>query len=431
MRIIILILPLITLLRSGLFAQRLFPSQEIVDKIWNRTSSRDNSVYVPYIQTVQFYLSGSSMTYPNLFIDGEAVLELRFDDIDSIQHSYLYTIEQYDALWQTQNSDVSSYIEGFGSNSINDYELSVATSIPYRHYVLQIPNRDVKIKRSGNYLLKISDGSTGETVLTRRFTVYDTKIDVNASLRMSHGLNTGSGSHELVISLGINRVELVDIFSDLQVVVVPNGVWHRAVSDIKPQFISGNTIKYEKTILPCNEFRTLNIKELSTNYSDIQDMFVANGIVHVQLPIDGFRADKPYRNSGDMNGLNHIEKFGAFDSNTESDYFYAHFTLASELPLLEGNVYLFGALTNYSFSPWNLMIYDIDKAAYETQILLKQGFHDYCYVFVNNYDCSTDFKLIEGNYQQTNNDYLVFVYIRNRGTGHSDLLGYTVVTSLQ
>lgn len=410
-------------------SQPLFPSQEVVDKIWEATSLNNNRVYVSYIQSVQTYLSGSTMTYPNLAINGSSSLELHFDDIDSTQHNYYYTIEHYDANWQVQNNDVNSYLDGFANNSLNDYELSIATTIPYRHYVLRIPNDDVKIKRTGNFLLKVFDASTDDVVISRRFTVYDNQIPVEAYIRMTHGGSMNYNNQKLELSIDISRVQVSDVFSDLKVVVVPNYIWHGAITDISPLFVRGNIITYEKELNPNNEFRTLNLKDLSTNYADVDKLVTIRGVDHVQLPTDMFRTNTPPRSSDDMNGKNHIEKFGSWNSNTEADYFYAYFTLKSELPMIEGNVYVYGALTGYSFNPWNLMVYDVDKALYQNRMLLKQGFHDYCYAFVYTYDNRIDFSRIEGNFAQTSNDYLIFVYNRDRSAGLDDLLGFTVVTS--
>jgi len=307
--------------------------------------------------------------------------------------------------------------------------LSIATTIPYRHYVLRIPNNDVKIKRTGNFLLKVLDASTDDIVISRRFTVYDNKISIDANIRMTHGGSMNYNNQKLELSIDISRVQVSDVFSDLKVVVVPNYIWHGAVTDFSPLFVKGNIITYEKELSPYNEFRTLNLKDLSTNYADVDKLVTIRGIDHVQLPTDMFRTNTPPRSSDDMNGKNHIEKFGSWDSNTEADYFYAYFTLKSELPMIEGNVYVYGALTGYSFNPWNLMVYDVDKALYENRMLLKQGFHDYCYAFVYTYDNRIDFSRIEGSFAQTSNDYLIFVYNRDRSTGLDDLLGFTVVTS--
>ncbi len=420
---------LVFVANNQVFPQPLFPSQEVVDKTWELTSLNNNCVLVPYIQSVQFYLSGNPMTYPNLAINGKSLLELHFDDIDSMQHNFYYTIEQYDAKWIIRNNDVNSYLEGFANNDLHDYELSAATSIPYRHYVLHLPNNDIKIKRTGNYLLKVFDHSTDSLVIARRFTVYDNQIPIEANLRMTHGGSMKYNGHELYISIDISRIQVVDVFTDIQVVIVPNYIWHKAVTDITPKFIRGDIISYEKIVSPNNEFRTLNLKELNTNYSDIQKLFTSNGIVHLQLPTDIFRNNNPPRSSDDMNGLNYIEKFGSWNSNTQADYFYAYFTLKSELPMLEGNVYIYGSLSGYSFNPWNLMIYDMDKGLYENRMLLKQGFHDYCYAFVTSYDNSIDFSRIEGDFAQTSNDYHILVYNRDRYTGLYNLSGFTVVTS--
>jgi hypothetical protein len=414
---------------GNIFAQQLYPSQEVVDKTWESTSRNGDCVFVPHIHTVQFHLSGTPMTYPVMHLNGNSVLELHFDDLDSIQHTYSYSIEHFDAAWQIQNPDINSYLEGFMTNRIDNYEISGATSIPFRHYVLQIPNRDIKLKRTGNYLLKVFETSPDRPVLTRRFSVYDTKIPVDAMLRMTHLGSMRNNEHEIVIQADISKVQTADVFTDVKVMIIPNFIWHLSVTDIKPQFVRGNRLTYEKTVTPGNEFRTLNLKEISTNYSDIQQITVIGGKEHIKLPSDVPRANQSPRNQSDMNGRNYVEKFGAWNPHLDADYVYAYFTLKSELPLLDGNVYIYGALSNYSFNPWNLMIYNVDKAMYENRMLVKQGFHDYQYVHVTSHDTRIDFARIEGNFAQTSNDYLIFIYVRDRATNLDDLVGYSVVTS--
>ncbi len=414
---------------GNIYSQQLFPSQEVIDKTWESTSRNGDRVFVPHIQTVQFYLSGTPMTYPVMQIHGNSLLELHFDDVDSVQHNYSYSIEHFDALWQTPNPDINSFMDGFAINRIDNYEISGATSIPYRHYVLSIPNRDVVLKRTGNFLVKVFIDSPERPVITRRFSLYDNKIPVDASLRMTHLGSMKNNAHEITIQTDISRIQVGDIFSDLRVFIVPNYIWHQSVTDIKPLFVRGSSLTYEQSMTPGNEFRTLNLKEISENYSDVEQITIINGVQHIKLPVDHPRGTEKPKSRQDMNGRAFVEKFGAWEHNLDADYFYAYFTLKSELPMLDGNVYIYGALSNYSFNPWNLMIYNVDKAMYENRMLLKQGFHDYKYVHVTSHESRIDFERIEGNFAQTSNDYLIFVYNRDRATNLDELVGYTVVTS--
>ncbi|MDD2563302.1 MAG: DUF5103 domain-containing protein [Salinivirgaceae bacterium] len=417
------------LIHGEIFAQKLFPSKDIVSKIWIETGKNNNRIFVPHIKTVQLYHAETPMSYPVLNINGESVLTLHFDDIDSVDHYYTYSIEQYDANWEIQNNDPFSFLEGFNNNPINDYQISGATSISYKHYTLNIPNDDLKITKSGNYLIKVYETSPQNPILTCRFSLYENKLTTFADLKMSHLGSMRNNTHKIRMLLNINQVQVSDIFSDIKIMVLTNNIWATAKTDIKPLFVRDNQIEYEIELNPHNEFRTLNLKELSQNYSDVTEKTTIKGIDHIKLPVDNFRVYTDHKHKNDMNGRNFIEKYNAWDANIDADYFHAYFTLNTDQPLLDGNIYIYGALSHYSLNPWNLMVYNADKKAYENSMLLKQGFHDYYYVHVNSANLDIDFDRIEGNAAQTSNDYLIYVYIRDHFTGTDNLWGFNVVTS--
>ena len=68
------------------------------------------------------------------------------------------------------------------------------------------------------------------------------------------------------------------------------------------------------------------------------------------------------------------------------------------------------------------MRYNFQKGIYELSIMLKQGFYNYKYVVV---DEKNDLQegFISGNFDETENNYVVVVYYRDLGSRYDKLIG--------
>lgn len=407
-------------------AHVLQPSADVVRRAVESGDASRDQINVPFIRSVQLHLDGAVMSYPAMALGGEAGLLLSFDDLDTLERVYHYTVVQYDARWQVANPRQSDYIQGFPQNTIDDYQHSIASVIPYRHFRLNIPNDDFVITQSGNYLLVVFEVSADQPLFARRFVVYEPLFPIEARLRATKAGDLTRAWHQIEAFADIAQARMADPHSDITLRIVPNGVWQLAV-DAVPTFVRGTELEYRVDIAPGNEFRTINLKELSENRADVLRLEYVQGAGNVLLPTDFPRAGTPFRSSADMNGRFHIEKLDAWDDDLNPEYFYAHFTLETPQPMLDGNIFIFGALTGYSLAPWSLMAYDMDAGAYHGQLLLKQGFYDYTYLFVPSFDPQPDFARVEGNFGQTVNDYLIYMYFRDRATATDRLAGFVVV----
>ena len=94
------------------------------------------------------------MTYPIIELNSSDQLELHFDDLSDEVKNYSYTIEHCDADWMPSNLAVDEFIDGFNHQPILDYSLSFNTHMNYVHYHVVLPNEDMGIKLSGNYVLE-------------------------------------------------------------------------------------------------------------------------------------------------------------------------------------------------------------------------------------------------------------------------------------
>ena len=61
--------------------------------------------------------------------------------------------------------------------------------------------------------------------------------------------------------------------------------------------------------------------------------------------------------------------------------------------------------------------------------MLKQGYYNYYYAVVPKETNEIDLDRLEGNSQETENEYTILVYYRPFGTRYDQLVGVSTVTS--
>jgi hypothetical protein len=111
----------------------------------------------------------------------------------------------------------------------------------------------------------------------------------------------------------------------------------------------------------------------------------------------------------------------------EADYIDVLFTLKVDGPYAS-DVYLFGALSDWTLQDRFLMHYDPAYQAYFAEVQLKQGFYDYIYVLANS-DGSADEETLEGNWYEATNDYTILVYHTPFGGRYDELVAALTVPS--
>jgi hypothetical protein len=145
-----------------------------------------------------------------------------------------------------------------------------------------------------------------------------------------------------------------------------------------------------------------------------------NGFVYALLE-SGAPRDRQYSYERDMNGRFYIDAFRTADRLTEADYVTAIFTFNSEP--LDGEVYVFGALTGFALHPAFRMEYNASRQAYELNALVKQGLYNYRYVLLDKQG-RIHWDALEGCYAETENAYNVYVYFRSPRDRYDRLVGF-------
>ena len=136
-----------------------------------------------------------------------------------------------------------------------------------------------------------------------------------------------------------------------------------------------------------------------------------------------------YKFDHDHNGRYLIRYNQAGDNDTEADYLFVHFNLASER-LTGGRMYVYGHFSGGNLTTKYEMEYNPKERAYQASILLKQGAYDYQYLWVPDGETAGETKPAEGDWYETGNEYLILLYYRERGSRYDRLVSQLVYDSI-
>ena len=383
---------------------------------------------LPEIRTILFYRAGWELSMPVLYIDEDELLELRFDYLGIPENNFSYSIQNCNYDWTINDIPEQYYLEGFNDVPLYDYSSSRNTSHEFIHYSVSVPAEDLKITQSGNYLLKIFDSANPEEVLfTRKFCIAEKIVAIRNRIRRPDYEN-----QEISLEVDLSNLRLRDPRNEIKVVIIKNYDWDNRVTISSPPILRDNVLyfdlPYQIMAKGGNEFRYFDTKSVKLPSERVDYIHYRAPELHFILKPDKLKQFDPYFSSKDLNGRFFVEIPDAFDNNTESDYVQVHFTLQTGLPL-GTDVYIYGALTDWQTGDQNFMIYNPDIQAYEKTLLLKQGYYNYAYATRDYNSDDITFDITEGNHDETENDYLIFVYLREPTDDFDRLVGYKVVNS--
>ena len=394
-----------------------------------------DKIYKKHIKTVLLYKQGWELSYPIINLNSDDLLELSFDDLDSTTNNYSYTIIHCNSDWTKSSIMPFDYIEGFNDNPINDYDFSINTTIKYTHYYLTIPNNDVQLKISGNYIIKVyKDYNQDSVVFTKRFSVLNQQVNISAAVKKPTLIEYTNTSQEIDFSIIHNNFPIDDPFNNLKVIVKQNNRSDNAIKNLNPLFIKDNMLIYDydedNLFFGGNEYRNFDIKTLKYKTENINTIQYIKPYYHVELSTDNKRTFRRYFYHKDLNGKCIIENVDGHGDDLDADYVYVYFTLPFDQPFIDGKLYVFGQLSNWSCTKENEMTYNYERKMYELRMLLKQGYFDYEYAFVKTANNKIDDTFIEGSHFETENDYSISVYYRDFSSNYDQLIGYSVVNSI-
>lgn len=413
-----ILLPLFVL-HSSLFTLQAQPQQIFGGNVRTLTLTVDDDPTLP----------------PYMALGGRQHLVIEWDEMSHDYKRYRYHVDHCDWDWQpTDGIFESDFLEGLNDQLIEDFEKSFNTTQIYTHYRLNVPNRQLRLRLSGNYRLRIyEEDEEDNPVLEACFCIYEKTAGINVQLSSNTDIDFNSSHQQMTLGVGFGSLPVVDPQRELKVAIMQNRRWDFRVESspdgdtrsgaLVPNVRRPNGIDFthnRQLIFPGgSEYHRFEILDVHRTATGVDRIEWFEPYYHATL--FAAQPDRSYTYTEDQNGVYVVRSADDYDDATTAEYVVVHFFLKT--PRLDGgDVYVGGQWTGQTFNPDCRMEYDEINQEYHAAILLKQGYYSYEYI---QQDGLTTRAM--GSFFETENEYQVLVYYRGQGARYDRLAAFSIV----
>jgi hypothetical protein len=351
-------------------------------------------------------------------------LVLEFDDLQGERSNYYVKLIHCNHDWSKSSLMDLDFLSDYNEFPVTEYDLSSNVSIGYVHYYFQVP----QVKLPGNYLLvAYRESDENDIILSRRFMVYGSEATIFQDNQLQGVGRLYATNQQLNFKVNYSRLQdVINPMETVHAVIRQNQRWDNIRLNIKPSFIREDKRELEyrffdqdHQFMAGNEFRFVDFRSLNYPGQNTGRIDRSKRPFDLWVQTDKSREDQAYALLSDLNGNYVIENLDYPDAALSGDYVFVTFTLA--VPAVNGQLYLLGAMNNWSRSAESKMNYRKDQKIYETTLLLKQGLYNYQYWLESN---NVSGFQIEGSHFETENIYEIFIYHRPFRPNADILVGY-------
>lgn len=391
------------------------------------------SIFDPAFRTLQVTVNDVPQSIPVILLDSGDRITVSFDELAEDRSYLRYSLIHCNADWQPSALVDSEYLDGFNVAEIDDYAFSRATTAHYVNYSITLPNEQMCMKVSGNYLLRVYREDDPDSILLQaRFMVMEKSASVDAEVTSRTDVDYNQRHQQLAVMVDTEQAGVRDPFNDLYVVITQNGRDDNKATLRQPLRISGNKSYYEhqpQLIFPGgNEYRRMETVSVHYPGMHVAEIGYATPYYHIELETDYPRNEDQYLYDQTQHGRFLVREYNSSESDTEADYIVTHFRL--EMPELQGaDIFLDGDFTQRCFDPGSRMVYDRADGAYRSVQMLKQGAYNYQYLVVPKGSITGGTAPVEGDFYQTINEYCILVYHRPPLARYDRLIGGATIMS--
>lgn len=366
----------------------------------------------------------AQMNSPVIQLGGNIPLVLLFDDLAYDPDMYSVKIIHCNMDWTPSDLKEPEYLDAYNEFNVTSYDYSIDTRIPYIHYRFTIP----PVKKSGNYAVMVYRGrDQNQPIITRRFMVFQNMINLAARVVPPSQTEMRRQVQQINVNINYKGRELFDPINNLRVVIRQNQRWDNVKVLKKPTMLREDTKMLEYNLfdgsnafIAGNEFRFVDLRFMRARGVNVSAIRVEEDAVFAEGGLDKLRPSGVYSQYLDLNGQYAVMNLERQNYELESEYVIMTFSLDAQG--INDTPYLIGALSEWGFSPDAKMTLNKKRNAYETTLILKQGWYDYQFAFKGQE--GWDMLPIEGSYFETENEYEVLVYYRDMGSRYDELISY-------
>ena len=392
-----------------------------------------NHVYKDNIQTPVAHRVNEPLSLPIIKLNSDERIEFYFDELGDDYGNYSYTVIHCTHDWTPSDMMPSEYIDGFAENQITDYANSFNTFTNYANYRVELPNDDIAMTKSGNYILFVYENADQkQPVMTYRFVVYEPLTSIDINVDRPSDVDDMNYKQEVDFTIDHGALYVSDPFREIHVSVLQNGRWDNAITHLQPQFIQNSKLVYdyndEGTFNGNNEFRYLDLKSAEFRGEKILNIDLDSGMYVYDFKVETKRSYLQYLYSRDINGKFIIKEENDLNSHTDADYVKVKLSLESYEPIEEGSVYLYGGISMWEIKDALKMDYLPESHKYYIEFIIKQGYYNFMFG-VPDATGNVNTTLLEGTHFETENDYQILVYQTVFSESYDRVVGYGLVNT--
>ena len=392
-----------------------------------------NKIYADGIHSVKLTPLNTDFGQPIIQLFSGEKLVLTFDDLLQKDRFLKYTLIHCSHNWEYSPLNPIEYLDGFSEDLINDYSFSFNTIVPYTKYKLVFPTPEMRITKSGNYLLVVYDDNIDNPLLTRRLMVIDTQqAQIRGKVTWAQDVQYRSSKQQVDFTASTGSYSIRNPSMYLRATIVQNGRWDNAIEGLvfrtaKPGEYGFNFDNLNKNVFNgVNDFKVFDIRTLRSTADRITSINFSNRINQAYVMEDLARPWGAYVTNPTLRGYCMYANHDFSGLNTE-DYVLVHFTLRCDFQVEPGDLFVFGELTNWQIDPKAKLSFNPENNYWETNFYLKQGYYNYIYVFVPKGSNTINDIYIESSHWGTPNYYTILLYLQEEGTSYDKLIGVSTV----
>ena len=367
-------------------------------------------------------IKGSNQDYPVFNLSDKIFFS--FDDLNTKKSSFYYKINHYDFEWKPSKILKSEYIDGYDDNLIESFDNSYNTLIDYTNYQISIPNKDLKLKISGNYSISIHS-ENGDFLFEKKFSVLNKMISTNIKIKKSSDLEKIDSHQNIDISVRCDNCNKFNgNSSDLKLVVIKNNNLNNFRVIEKPDYFLNNTLIYrdisfeggnEILNFDSSKINSTNVKVYKTELNDFYE-------IYLRTDID--RTDSFYQYNPDVNGSFVINK-NFNNPEIENDYSLVKFSFKPDRIDKKNRVFIIGEFNDYKIT--NKYELKLNNNIYKGEFKFKQGFYNYKYLSL---ETGGRIKKYSGNFWETQNIYIALLYHKKLTEKYYKLISISETSSV-
>lgn len=262
----------------------------------NAQTVYETKVWSSRVQTLQLKTDDQPNSMPVINLDG-GLLEINFDILNYSGGRYAYSVIYCDADWTQSCLSPLEYMNGFQGMIINDYAQSIATTTLYRHYRLFVPNEDISLKLSGNYVVEVYEEDNPQRILfTTRFAAVEPLLDIAGSINTRTDIDANKEHQQLEFEIDYQKIPIAYPQNDLKIFVYQNNRMDRVITGFQPQAMTANTSTYrhvrELIFEAGNEYRRMEFLTHRFSGMQVERIQYFNPYYHADLMIDRPRSQR-------------------------------------------------------------------------------------------------------------------------------------------